>query len=105
MSQRASALLLSMILLVGLTTESSARQEDARLLRFPHINGEQVVFTWAGDLYTAPLTGGEAKRLTSHEGIELFARFSPDGKSVVIDSPHTGEGRQLHLIDIRGIVG
>ncbi|NLX98503.1 MAG: hypothetical protein GXY83_20275 [Rhodopirellula sp.] len=32
-------------------------------------------------------------------------RYSPDGRSVVIDSPHTGEGRQLHLIDISGIVG
>jgi len=32
-------------------------------------------------------------------------RFSPDGKKVVIDSPHGGEGRQLYLIDIGGIVG
>ncbi len=32
-------------------------------------------------------------------------RFSPDGKKVVIDSPHGGSGRQLHLIDISGIVG
>ncbi len=31
-------------------------------------------------------------------------RFSPDGRKVVIDSPHAG-GRQLHLIDISGIVG
>jgi len=32
-------------------------------------------------------------------------RFSPDGRSVVIDTPLAGEGRQLHLIDIGGIVG
>lgn len=36
---------------------------------------------------------------------DTHPRFSRDGKSVVIDSPHTGQGRQLHLIDIRGIVG
>lgn len=35
---------------------------------------------------------------------DTHPRFSPDGRSVVIDSPHS-EGRQLHLIDIRGIVG
>lgn len=35
---------------------------------------------------------------------DTHPRFSPDGRSVVIDSPHTGEGRQLHLIDISGIV-
>jgi Tol biopolymer transport system component len=36
---------------------------------------------------------------------DTHPRFSPDGKLVCLDSPHTGEGRQLHLIDISGIVG
>jgi len=36
--------------------------------------------------------------------VDTHPRFSPDGRSVVIDSPHTGQGRQLHLIDISGIV-
>jgi hypothetical protein len=31
-------------------------------------------------------------------------RFSPDGKKVVVDSPHGGNGRQMYLIDISGIV-
>ena len=35
---------------------------------------------------------------------DTHPRFSPDGTKVVIDSPHNGEGRQLHLIDISGIV-
>lgn len=36
---------------------------------------------------------------------DTHPRFSPDGRKVVIDSPHGGEGRQLHLIDIGEIVG
>ncbi len=36
---------------------------------------------------------------------DTHPRFSPDGKLVCIDSPHTGQGRQLHLIDVSGIVG
>jgi Tol biopolymer transport system component len=35
---------------------------------------------------------------------DTHPRFSPDGKKVVIDSPHGGNGRQMHLIDISGIV-
>lgn len=101
MALRPGTLLLSIILLVGLTTESSARQEESRLLRFPHINGEQVVFTWAGDLYTAPLAGGEAKRLTSHEGLELFARFSPDGRWIAFSGEYAGT-RQVYLIPAEG---
>jgi len=36
---------------------------------------------------------------------DTHPRFSRDGKLVVIDSPHAGNGRQLYLIDISGIVG
>jgi hypothetical protein len=36
---------------------------------------------------------------------DTHPRFSPDGRSVVIDSPHGEAGRQLHLIDIGAIVG
>ena len=56
----------------------AAEAEEARLLRFPATNGRDVVFTYAGDLYRVPITGGEATRLTSHVGTEMFARFSPD---------------------------
>jgi len=35
---------------------------------------------------------------------DTHPRFSPDGRSVIIDSPHTGQGRQMHLIDISAIV-
>ena len=36
---------------------------------------------------------------------DTHPRFSPDGNMVVIDSPHGGNGRQLHLIDTSAIVG
>ncbi len=35
---------------------------------------------------------------------DLHPRFSPDGRNVVIDSPHGGNGRQMYLIDISEIV-
>ncbi|MCA8973078.1 MAG: hypothetical protein KDC98_00070 [Planctomycetes bacterium] len=53
---------------------------QTRLLRFPDIHRERVVFTYGGDLWLAPLVGGDATRLTSAAGVELFAKFSPDGE-------------------------
>ena len=36
--------------------------------------------------------------------IDTHPRISPDGRKIVIDSAHTGEGRQMHIIDIGEIL-
>jgi len=41
-------------------------QDEARLLRFPAIYDNQIVFTYAGDLYTVSSDGGVARKLTNH---------------------------------------
>ena len=65
--------------------------DEARLLRFPALHGNQVVFTYAGDLYTVPVQGGVARRLTSDpKGFEMFARFSPDGKTLAFTGQYDG---------------
>ena len=69
---------------------TSPANNEARLLRFPATNGHEVVFSFAGDLYTAPLSGGEARRLTAHVGNEIFARFSPDGRTLAFSAQYDG---------------
>jgi len=76
------------LLLAGTATATQA--DEARLLRFPATNGQEVVFSYAGDLYKAPLAGGEALRLTSHIGYEMFARFSPDGQHIAFTGQYDG---------------
>lgn len=44
------------------------------------------------------------KEYTGEWRCDTHPRFSPDGNWVTIDSPHGGNGRQVHLIDIRGVV-
>lgn len=68
----------------------TTKAEEARLLRFPSTNGSEIVFTYAGDLYKVPASGGEAKRLTSHVGYEMFPRFSPDGKTIAFTGHYDG---------------
>ena len=75
---------------IGGMATLSAKADEARLLRFPSTNGTDVVFTYAGDLYKAPITGGTAQRLTSHEGYEMFARLSPDGKTIAFTAQYDG---------------
>lgn len=65
--------------------------EDTRgYHRFPAVRGDQVVFTSEGDLWTAPLAGGVAARLTTHPGEESRAAFSPDGAWIAFTASYEG---------------
>jgi tricorn protease len=72
-----------------------------KLLRFPDIRGDRVVFTYGGDLWTAPAAGGTATRLTAHPGIETFAKFSPDGKWIAFTGQYDGD-EQVYVIPTGG---
>ncbi len=75
--------------------------DEARLLRFPTIHGDTAVFTHAGDLYTVSAKGGIARRLTSHEGQEIFPRFSPDGKHIAFTGQYDGN-TEIYVIPADG---
>lgn len=66
-----------------------------RTLFLYHVATGKIVVL--GRFYNPPKYTGEFR-------VDLHPRCSPDGRWVVFDSPHTGAGRQMHLIDLRGIV-
>ena len=80
----------TLIFAAAMVTAAAMSAGEGRLLRFPSTNGEQVVFSYAGDLYTAPIGGGQAVRLTSHPGYEMFARYSPDGSQIAFTGQYDG---------------
>jgi tricorn protease len=74
---------------------------QTKLLRFPDIHGDRVVFTYGGDLWTAPANGGSAIRLTSHPGVEVFGKFSPDGKWIAFTGQYDGD-EQVYVVPSGG---
>lgn len=74
---------------------------QSKLLRFPDIHGNTVVFSYAGDLWKASAKGGTATRLTAHSGEELFAKFSPDGKQIAFTGQYDGD-EQVYVIPVTG---
>ena len=72
-----------------------------RLLRFPTTNDREIVFCYAGELYTVGKDGGIARRLTSGPGYTSFPRFSPDGKQVAFTSEYDGN-REVYVMPAEG---
>ena len=78
-----------------------ASAEPARFLRFPDVHGNQIVFSYGGDLWLSSIEGGRADRLTSHPGLELFAKFSPDGSQIAFMGQYGGD-EQIYVVSTTG---
>src|ERR1700683_2826062 len=89
--------LLSMALL-GLGLPATAQ---TKLLRFPDIHDNRIVFSYGGDLWLVAANGGLATRLTAHPGVEFFAKFSPDGKQIAFTGQYDGD-EQVYVIPSSG---
>ena len=74
---------------------------DTKLLRFPDVHGDRVVFSYGGDLWGASVSGGTANRLTSHPGLELFAKFSSDGRYIAFTGQYAGD-EQVYVMPAAG---
>jgi len=97
---RLSMVLASALALV-LASTLPAAADETRLLRFPDIHDDVVVFVYGGDVWRAPSDGGEARRLTAHPGQELFPKISPDGRWVAYSAENSGS-RQVWVTPTAG---
>jgi tricorn protease len=79
----------------------AAHAAGSKLLRFPNVWHDRVVFSYAGDLWTVGTQGGTATRLTSAPGVELFGKFSPDGRFIAFTGQYSGD-EQVYVIPAAG---
>ncbi|WP_339794978.1 S41 family peptidase [uncultured Imperialibacter sp.] len=69
--------------------------------RFPNIHSNTIVFTAEGDIWTVPLTGGLAQRLTTHAEEETDAAISPDGTTIAFSASYEGP-QEIYTMPISG---
>ncbi|MBS1708433.1 MAG: PD40 domain-containing protein [Armatimonadetes bacterium] len=82
--------LLSPVAILALAGSASAFESGPLLVREPTVNATSIVFTFSGDLWSVPRSGGQAVRLTSSPGIEAHPFFSPDGKWIAFTGQYDG---------------
>ena len=86
---------------ISISLASPLSAAETKLLRFPDLHGDRVAFTHAGDIWLAPAAGGTAVQLTTHPGVELFARFSPDGQWIAFTGQYDGD-EQVYVVPAAG---
>ncbi|WP_370089484.1 S41 family peptidase [Ekhidna sp.] len=67
----------------------------------PDIHNDRIVFCAEGDLWSVPLSGGLAQRLTTHPEEERFPSISPDGKTVLFSASYEGP-TEIYTMPIDG---
>lgn len=94
-------ILLSALLLCGVWGFLNA--QEAKWLLYPSISpdGTQIAFCYMGDIYLTPVTGGEARRLTSHPAYDTRPVWSPDGQKIAFASDRDG-GMNIYVTDVQG---
>jgi len=69
--------------------------------RYPDLHRNTIIFSAEGDLWSVPLEGGLAKRLTTHAEEELFPKISPDGKTIAFSASYEGPA-EVYTMPIDG---
>jgi len=90
-------------LCVALTTTAIARVDvtDTRLLAQPATSATHVAFVYARDLWIAKHDGTDVRRLTTDDGLEANAAFSPDGRKIAFSAQYEGN-TDVYVVPVEG---
>ena len=83
----------SILIAAAVASAATASAADAPLwLRNTAISpdGKTVAFTYKGDIYTVPVSGGTARQLTTDPAYDTSPMWSPDGSTIAFESDRLG---------------
>ena len=80
----------AILLFAAVVPAGTTDAETPWLFQKPALSKTQIVFVFAGDLWSAPREGGAASRLTSGPGYKTNPVFSPDGSMIAFTGEYDG---------------
>lgn len=93
-----------LLTLLGLLAISTAAQaENIRFASHPSLtpDGEQIYFSYDGDIYRVPSSGGQASAVITMSGVQDHPLVSPDGKWLAFSSNIQGNN-DVYLVPVEG---
>jgi len=89
------------LLIAGLFILTICSASETRLLRQPAVSDNHIAFSYGGNIWITDLYGGDAKRLTSFQGVESNPKFSPDGRWIAFSAQFAGS-TDVYVISVDG---
>ena len=91
----------SVVLMV--VSMAASAQDEPLWMRFSAISpdGQTIAFSYKGDIFTVPTTGGNARQLTSNAAYDAYPVWSPDGKKLAFASSREGS-LDVYVINATG---
>ena len=83
------------------SVKTRATSVDTRLLAQPAVSATHVAFVYAGDLWSAAISGADVRRLTTSQGEISGPAFSPDGRSVAFSAEYEGN-TDVYVVPVEG---
>lgn len=82
---------------------SFATAEPARFVRHPapSPDGQNIAFSYGGDIWRVPTAGGQAWRLTAHPAYEHSPHWSPDGRWIAFSAQREGDD-DVYIVSAEG---
>src|SRR5690606_27497765 len=72
-----------------------------RIYRYPDVSADKIVFSFADNLWLVDKNGGQAIKISSPAGPEMFPRFSPDGQTIAFSANYDGN-TDIYTIGVKG---
>ncbi len=92
---------LFLVIILGVLSAVSSLANETKMLRYPDISRDKIVFCYGGDIYIGNLDGRKVKQITSFIGEEMFPKFSPDGRHIAFTAEFDGN-REVYVMPVEG---
>lgn len=91
-------------LALGATVFAQGDYDNPTWMRYPALSpdGSEIAFTFQGDIYKVPVSGGRAVRLTTNEAYDTMPMWAPDGKTLAFVSTRTYGSKDIYIMDANG---
>lgn len=86
---------------LALVTANPVQADGPLIFQHPTVSESSICFSFAGDLWSVPRQGGEARRLTASIGQETNPNYSPDGKWIAFSGQYEGN-TDVYVIPAEG---